>query len=91
MAITRKPKAHAPENTGVDVDALIRKGGSVAGQDNRPPAKAGKPSPVILRIPTHLLERIERARESRAVRIPRHTWLLEAIVEKLDREEEKIS
>jgi hypothetical protein len=62
----------------------------VAGQETRTAKEKDKPSPVILRIPPQLLERIEQARQERPVRIPRHTWLLEAVVEKLDREE-KIS
>jgi hypothetical protein len=81
MAIARKPKTPAV----VDVDALIRKGGTVAGQAGEPI----KPSPVLVRIPAHMLEGIERARAVRAVRIPRHTWILEAIAEKLERESAK--
>ena len=84
MAIARKPQAQA----AVDVDALIRKGGSVAGQevDETPKTAAAKLSPVVVRIPAHMLAGIEQARAARAVQIPRHTWLLEAIAEKLARE-----
>lgn len=90
MAVTRKPKASSQAESTVDVDALIRKGGAVAGQETRTAKGKDKPSSVILRIPPQLLERIELARQERPVRIPRHTWLLEAVVEKLDREK-KIS
>ncbi len=80
MAIARKPTA---ERKAVDVEALINKGGSVPGT----PEKAERAtSPVVLRVPTELLEQIDRAREGRKVKIPRHTWLLEALVEKLERE-----
>jgi hypothetical protein len=85
MTIARKPKK---AEASVDVDALIAKGGSVAGQgaDKTLKATAPKPSPVVVRIPAHMLAGIEQARQARAVQIPRHTWLLEAIVEKLARD-----
>jgi len=78
MAITRKPKS----NPNVDVDTLINKGGSVVKVETPKP----KVMPVALRIPTDILERLEHVLASRPVRLPRHTWILEAIVEKLDRE-----
>lgn len=82
MTISRKPKEKAP--TAVDVDALIRKGGGVPATE----AHQVKPkvAAVILRIPTEILERVDRAVEARPVKIPRHTWILEAMVEKLDKE-----
>ena len=83
MAIARKPTP----STAVDVEALISKGGTVAGQAAPASRDAAKPSAVVVRIPAHMLEGIERARAARAVRIPRHTWLLEAIAEKLEREQ----
>jgi hypothetical protein len=36
-----------------------------------------------LRLETDLIERIDESRKRRSVPIPRHTWLLEAIHEKL--------
>jgi hypothetical protein len=81
MTIARKPKTQAR----VDVDALIAKGGTVAGVDEAPKT-AAKASPVVVRIPAHMLAGIEQARAARAVQIPRHTWLLEAIAEKLARD-----
>lgn len=42
--------------------------------------------PVVLRLPEHLLAALDEAVKTRSVKIPRHTWLLEAVVEKLDRE-----
>ena len=41
---------------------------------------------VVLRIPEDILNQVDKAVRKRAVRIPRHTWLLEAVVEKLGRE-----
>lgn len=41
---------------------------------------------VAVRIPEDILDEVDRVMKMRSVRIPRHTWLLEAIVEKLERE-----
>jgi hypothetical protein len=78
MAITGKP--HRPD-PAVDVDALINRGGS-------PPEEApGKTSStILLRLPTGLLEQVDAALKARPVKLPRHTWILEAIHEKLSRE-----
>lgn len=87
MPITRKPKPSTASPQGVDVDALINKGGSVAGRDAKAEQKEGAASPVVLRVPNHLLARIDQALASRLLRTPRHTWLLEAVLEKIEREE----
>lgn len=103
MALSRKPTVESgPAAPVVDVDALIRKGGSVAGTSSSDASavenaqngtaaaeKSKSPTPVVLRIPGGLLARIDSALEDRAVKIPRHTWLLEALVEKLDREQQQ--
>ncbi len=94
MPISRRPKDDSPPPAAVDVDALILKGGSVAGQGAagrevprpQPTTPAKDPMPVVLRVPAALLGRIDEALDARAVKIPRHTWLLEAVVEKLERE-----
>lgn len=86
MAVTRKPKA-SPVPEAVDVDALIRKGGSVAGETGEAEqAKGAGTASVILRIPADIIERVDQAVQARRIKTPRHTWLLEAILEKLDRE-----
>jgi hypothetical protein len=91
MAITPKPKP-APQTAppNVDIEALINKGGSVASPNEAPTEESqnkGKPSTVNLRIDSDILKRIDIAVQSRNVRIPRHTWMMEALVEKLLREE----
>ena len=83
MAITRKPARVAPPSGNVDVDDLIRRGGSAAEAREE---QGGEIVPVILRLPAAMLRSIDGAVKSRPVRIPRHTWLLEAIHEKLQRE-----
>lgn len=86
MAVTRKPKAKPEQQAPVDVDALIRKGGSVAGGDDTSMKETPKVTSVILRVPSEIIERVDEAVQGRRIKTPRHTWLLEAIVEKLDRE-----
>jgi len=86
MAVTRKP-TKKPQPQALDVEALIRKGGSVAGEAGTGnPGRAGQTASVILRIPAEVMGRVDRAVQARRVKTPRHTWLLEAIMEKLDRE-----
>lgn len=48
-----------------------------------------KPKDVLLTIPGEMHRRLSDVLAARRLRIPRHTWLLEAILEKLDREEGK--
>ncbi len=82
MAITGKP--HRPD-PAVDVDALINRGGSPGGAP--PEETPGKTSStILLRLPTGLLEQVDAVLKARPVKLPRHTWLLEAIHEKLSRE-----
>lgn len=80
MAISRKPTGTKPQ--AVDVEALIRKGGSVA-SENKPQRKTNA---VVLRIPTHILGQVDEAVLQKPLPIPRHQWILEAILEKLKRE-----
>jgi hypothetical protein len=68
----------------VDVEALISTGGTTAGSPTEEEKKAA--TPVLLRVPTDLLDRVDRRLSMRAVKIPRHTWILEAILEQLERE-----
>jgi hypothetical protein len=93
MAIARKPQGALAR--AVDVEALINRGGEPANGNGRgkaglrihprvpPPAGV---TPVILRVPNKTLRAIDADVGARAVRTPRHTWLLEAILEKLERE-----
>jgi predicted DNA binding CopG/RHH family protein len=77
MALTRKPKADESM-----VQEIIGKGGKTSADT---PSKSKKIT-VQLRLSEAMLERIDKAVKRRAVPIPRHTWFLEAIVEKLDRD-----
>lgn len=80
MAITRKPKSSTKPAGAVNVEALINKGGTTAKQQ-----PDGATTPVIIRVPAELLTQVDAAVAARPIRTPRHTWILEAILEKLQR------
>ena len=83
MAISRKPRQSSGATAKhIDVDALIKKGGSVAGKNGEEKSTV----PVILRMPEDILERVDASVQARRIKTPRHTWLLEAVLEKLERE-----
>ena len=77
MTVTRKLRLDESA-----VRAVIDKGGKAAAEEE----KQSKKTAVQLRLSKTMLERIDKALARRPVSIPRHTWFLEAIVEKLDRE-----
>lgn len=89
MALRRRPKSESMNSaiTERQIEALIDKGGSV------PPGQQGaretKPQLVQLRLPRTLVQRIDRARKRRLVAPSRHSWLLEALLEKLEVEEQQ--
>ena len=83
MAITRKPKGKPPASEA-QISALIEKGGRTARQETT--ARA-----VSLRIPGPLAERLDDFLQGQLVRVPRHAWILQAILEKLDRETGELS
>ncbi|GEP06606.1 hypothetical protein [Methylobacterium oxalidis] len=84
MALIAKPAR--PAQTSVDaIEAFISKGGSVASEAlAEKPAKA--PQHPLKFPPGDLFDRLERAREASAVKLPRNTWILQAIAEKLERD-----
>lgn len=43
---------------------------------------------LTVRVPRALVSNIDHERKARAVLVPRNTWILEAVVEKLDREKQ---
>ena len=94
MTITKKPRASDKTPKAVipeaEIQALIEKGGSVARVGERKPPNNNKPQLVQLRLDRHVVERIDAALETRLVKVPRHTWLLEAVYEKLAHEEENV-
>lgn len=80
MAIRQKPKAlKTNEDTAL---TFIKKGGTVAGEKT---ITTGH-QPVNLKIPLEMLNQVDTAVNKRRVPIYRVQWILEAIVEKLERE-----
>ncbi len=87
MAIAKKPKlASVPGVDESKIQALINKGGSVAIREEEPAATTGL-CRLQLRLDAGLITRIDAVRKNRLVAPSRHAWLLEAIYEKLQREE----
>jgi hypothetical protein len=86
MAIARRPLPSPLKSSRVDVEALINKGGSPPNAQTSAEHQDAS-SAVVLRIPNVLLEQIDASVKSRPIRTPRHTWLLEALHEKLSREQ----
>jgi hypothetical protein len=90
MPITRKPKP-ASMPTEREIEAVINKGGSIARTTEPPDKGQGQLSSVLLRIPTDMLGRIdESVKRRRPVRISRVSWIIEALHERLEREDRDI-
>lgn len=88
MALTAKPKRQENRVSEQEVSALINKGGTAATPEpSEQEAVAEKQ--VALRIPKVMLDRVDQMLEKRTIRMPRHTWILEAIVSKLESEEQQ--
>jgi hypothetical protein len=84
MAVKGLPKSVATPEPAKDrqIEAFIRRGGSTAADA----AHAAKTKSVLLNVPQDVLADIDQLRGDRRVKTPRHTWIMEAIIEKLDRE-----
>ena len=79
MPIAKKPVQDEGTNES-EINAVISKGGNVA----KTKQNAGSEK-ILLRIPNDLLSRVETALNSRPLKTPRNTWILEAILEKLEK------
>jgi hypothetical protein len=87
MPVTRKPKhkdalSGAPSETAIR--AFIERGGSVPSEED---AAVVRTKLVQLRLASELIARIDTVLGTRRVPPSRHHWILEAIHEKLEREE----
>lgn len=84
MSLAAKPKrSDAPaQSDSAAVARFVEDGGSVA------KSKPGSPIRHPLKFPagSELFQRLERARTKGDVPLPRNTWILQAISEKLERE-----
>jgi hypothetical protein len=88
MAISRKPSRSAPTSTPDEqkIQELISRGGSEPTTTSPPDSTAKTSTPILLRIPADIMEQLDATLKARPVRLPRHTWILEAIHEKLTRD-----
>lgn len=86
MALTAKPVRPAKAPRSADpVEAFISKGGSAPPVLPADPAK-GAQHPLKFPADSDLFDRLERARAGSVVKLPRNTWILQAIAEKLARD-----
>ena len=81
MSIARKPSRDKSKTSEAAVKAVIEKGGSVA--DTK--TLSGKKN-LQLRLEADLINQIDQYRNKRTVPPSRHSWILEAIYEKLQKE-----
>ncbi len=98
MALSKKPAKPILNTEGVDIDALINKGGSVpsekkgAAMPTIPVEKAQKKVlkggmvPIQLRLSPEILDRIDGIIEGRVIPTSRHNWFMEAISDKIKKE-----
>jgi hypothetical protein len=83
MAVSRKPKEETTQQVSdKTLEEYLRKGGSTAKTQTAPV----KDVRFSLTIPAAICEELDTLRDSRRLKVSRHKWVLEAIVEKLERE-----
>lgn len=80
MAISKKPVSKTTASEAA-ITAIIEKGGSIANEK----LDTGKKN-LQLRLDSDLIAQIDSARKSKSVPPSRHSWILEAIFEKLQKE-----
>lgn len=92
MAIKRKPRSAAEPGQTLTPDdaafeAYLNKGGSVAAQEANSASTAPKKDvKFTLTIPGGLCEQLDSLRTALPIKTSRHKWVLEAILEKIQRE-----
>jgi hypothetical protein len=83
MTVSRKPQDEHPQQiSDRNLEEYLRKGGSTA-KTRAVPVKDVRFS---LTIPAAICEELDTLRDSRTLKTSRHKWVLEAIVEKIERE-----
>ncbi len=89
MAITKKPTPFSTSVVANDkaIESVINKG--LASQEEVKLKNSKKVTAIVIRMPGDLLLKIDEIVQRRAVKIPRHTWILEAIVEKVNYEQKE--
>lgn len=77
--------ARASKRTSHRVPEKITKAAGRAAADS---AEIEKETVINIRLPLSVVEKVDRIVRRRRVRIPRHSWLLEAVYAHLDEEEQ---
>ena len=98
MALSKKPTKPAADTEGVDIDALINRGGSVPLVKTvsvatvlpmeKPQKKVLKSGmvPIQLRLSPDIVDRIDALIEERVISTSRHNWFMEAIANKIKKD-----
>lgn len=87
MALSAKPTRPTPKAADPDkVKAFISKGGSAPVPAPEEKGTKGAQHPLKFPADSDLFDRLERARSASVVKLPRNTWILQAIAEKLERD-----
>jgi hypothetical protein len=87
MAIARKPKPSETQAKEQSINALINKGGSIAeDKENDGNVTQTGDKPILIRIPAEAVKKIDEIVSAKKIKTPRHTWLLEAVFEKLEKD-----
>jgi hypothetical protein len=87
MAISRRPSVKTETTSDVNIDALIAKGGSVPQEVIKEEPKAQKADVAFtLRIPSDICEKLDHLRKV-PYKTSRQQWVIEAIVQRLSKEE----
>jgi hypothetical protein len=75
-SVSRRPR---------DIEAVINRGGTSSASEERAPDKERI---FNLRVPEMLVNQVDSLRKKRTGKISRNTWILEAIEDKIEREQE---
>lgn len=85
MAVTRRPKKEEQKKQAT-VEDLIMRGESSGTPVNEEKNQKDAVKRVQMRIPIIKLDEIDKSAKSRPGKLSRHTWIMEAIEEKLKKE-----
>ena len=87
MAISVKPQQKSSNQNEASIAELINKGGSVSSSTPAPSQNAPKEEQTVtLRVPRELIGKLDQLLDKGIIKKKRHPWILDAIVEKLERD-----
>jgi hypothetical protein len=86
MPVTRKPTDEPVHQDKLSEDPAFQQYLSKGGSAAKPQQETPKDVRFTLNIPGTLCRELDRLRDTRPLKISRHQWVLEAILEKIQRE-----